>query len=376
MGVSDGSVDAVVKVVDNGSDTENWNLVITGDGFTRSELGDFSAAVDDLVAYMQTQPPFDSSIIWTRINIYRIDVASDESGTDNPDCDGTTVATYFDSTLCSNGKDARLMRIDAQLAKDTADDQTPDWDALLVLVNTTVRGGTTIDGVAVRTLSSDVNEGCLHELGHAAFGLADEYPYYSGCASGETGHDSYAGSEPAEPNVTANTDPATLKWSGYVTVGTPWPTTRNADCTQCDSQSSPVAAGSVGLFEGARYYHCGLYRPEFDCRMNHNTVPHCAVCCGVIISVIGQNSSCWVATAVYGDPLHPDVVTLRRWRDRHLAPGARGAAIMRLMVAGYARTGPALARFTRPRPRLARLLRTGGFQPLARMLRWQARRVR
>src|SRR2546423_12077908 len=101
MGVSDGSVGAVVKVVDNGSDTENWNLAITGDGFTLSELGDFSAAVDGLVAYMQTQPPFDSSIIWTRINIYRIDVTSDESGTDKPNCDGTAGGNYFRFTPCS-----------------------------------------------------------------------------------------------------------------------------------------------------------------------------------------------------------------------------------------------------------------------------------
>src|SRR5206468_7838051 len=144
----------------------------------------------------------------------------------------------------------------------------------------------TIDGVAVRTLSSDVNEGCLHELGHAAFGLADEYPYFAGCASGETGHDSYTGSEPAEPNVTANTDLATLKWAAYVDATSPWPTTTNIDCTQCPSQSSPLATGMVGLFEGARYYHCVLYRPEFDCRMNHNSVPHCTVCADVITSTI------------------------------------------------------------------------------------------
>jgi IgA Peptidase M64 len=138
----------------------------------------------------------------------------------------------------------------------------------------------------------------------------------------------------------------------------------------------PAAYRERGLFEGARYFHCGLYRPEFDCRMNHNTQPHCAVCSGVIIGRIVQSSACWVATAVYGDPLHPDVVTLRRWRDRHLAPGARGAPVMRLLVAGYARVGPALARLTGPRPRVARLLRTRGFGPLARVLRLRAGRVR
>jgi IgA Peptidase M64 len=155
MVTKQGSVGAVVKVVDNGADTDNWNLVVTGDGFTSSELTDFSAAVDDL----PTQPPFNSSVVWNLINIYRIEVTSTDSGTDNPNCDGTKVTTYFDSTLCGDGKNARTMGIDAQRVKDTADDKVPEWDALLVLVNTTVRGGTTVNGVAVRTLSDDVNEG-------------------------------------------------------------------------------------------------------------------------------------------------------------------------------------------------------------------------
>jgi len=227
----------------------------------------------------------------------------------------------------------------------------------------------------VRTLSDDVNEGCLHELGHAAFGLADEYPYFAGCTTDDAKQDTYTGSEPVEPNVTANTNLSTLKWAGYVDVSSPWPTTRNADCTQCDTQSSPLATGEVGLFEGAKHFHCALYRPAFDCRMNHNTVAHCSVCAGVITTTIMQQTGCWVATAVYGDPLHADVVTLRRWRDRHLAPGARGRPAMRLLVAGYARVGPTLARLTRPRPRVARLVRTRGFHPLARLLRRRARSV-
>lgn len=120
----------------------------------------------------------------------------------------------------------------------------------------------------------------LHELGHGGFGLADEYPYYRGCNLNppETGHDHYTGGEPAEVNVTANTDRASLKWGDLVLPTTPLPTTVNANCAQCDTQLSPVPAGTVGAFEGAKYFHCGLYRPEFDCRMNHRAEPYCAVC--------------------------------------------------------------------------------------------------
>jgi len=369
MGVSDGSVVGIVKVIDNGPDTDNWNLVITGDGFVQDELSDFATAVDTLVTFMQTQSPFDNALVWSMINIYRLDVASNESGTDNINCASTTVATYFDSTICANGV-ARTMRIDAQLVKDTADDQLPDWDALLVMVNTTDRGGTTLGGVAIRTLSSDVNEGCLHELGHAAFGFADEYPYSLGCGKDDSSKNVFTGSEPVAPNVTISTSLATLKWASLVDPATPLPTLANPDCTQCPPTSSTYPAGTVGLFEGASHHHCGVYRAELDCRMNHAKSPYCAACSDVILNTIFAAAPvCWVATAVYGDPLHPDVMTLRRWRDRHLAQGARGATAMRLLAAGYARVGPPLARFTQPRPRLARLLRTGVFRPLTRVLR-------
>ncbi len=57
----------------------------------------------------------------------------------------------------------------------------------------------------------------MHEMGHTAFGLADEYSTYAGCSSGETGHNTYSGSEPTEQNVTANI--TTLKWQSLVTAG-------------------------------------------------------------------------------------------------------------------------------------------------------------
>jgi hypothetical protein len=65
-------------------------------------------------------------------------------------------------------------------------------------------------------------------------------------------------------------------------------------------------------------------------------------------------------------------MTLRRWRDRHLEAGTPW---MRLLVAGYARVGPALAGKVRSRPRLARLLRTRVFGPWAGWLRRRERRT-
>jgi hypothetical protein len=163
-------------------------------------------------------------------------------------------------------------------ALSTAGAQVSQWNAVSVVVNSTVYGGS---GGAVGTfsLAPAAEEIALHELGHSAFRLADEYEYFRGCASGETDRNNHPVGELAEVNVTTSTDRATLKWRNLVTAPeTPWPTTSNANCAQCDPRSSPVSAGTIGLFEGAHYHHCRAFRPEFNCKMRVLGEPFCAVC--------------------------------------------------------------------------------------------------
>ena len=57
-----------------------------------------------------------------------------------------------------------------------------------------------------------------------------------------------------------------------------------------------------------------------------------------------EDDTCFVATAAYGSPSHPDVVALRAFRDNVLAKNAAGRAFILV----YCRVGPKLARFTRP----------------------------
>lgn len=184
---------------------------------------------------------------------------------------------------------------------------------LIVVVNSPIFGGS---GGQVPTFSSapEAEEIALHEMGHTAFALADEYEFFRGCGL-ETDRDNHPGGEPVEANVTTNTNPATLKWRHLLTPSTPVPTTRNADCTRCNPQPSPVPAGTVGLFEGAHYYHCGAFRPEFNCRMRALNNPFCAVCQERIRAVM----------AAYGGPALPTLPTLPTLRR-----GATGQAVRNL----------------------------------------------
>lgn len=69
----------------------------------------------------------------------------------------------------------------------------------------------------------------------------------------------------------------------------------------------------------------------------------------------GSGGACFVATAAYGDRMHPDVVTLRRLRDEILVNHRTGQAFIRV----YWSVGPRIARLVdcrRATGRLARLL--------------------
>jgi hypothetical protein len=276
MTTADGRVVGTTTVVDHGPPARRWNVVVLGDGFQESEFPKYATAAQRYVDRLFATPPFDE--LASVVNVHRVDVVSTDSGADDPvGCGGTgaTARTYFDATFCTSGI-RRLLVVDALTALTAAGDAVPQWNMALVIVNSEVYGGSG-GGVAVHSLAAGAEEIALHEMGHTAFGLADEYEYWAGCGV-DTDRDRHPGFEPSEPNVTTNADSATLKWRDLVGPSTPVPTTENADCTRCDPQPNPLPPGTVGVYEGARYYHCGAYRPEFDCRMRALGHPFCAVC--------------------------------------------------------------------------------------------------
>lgn len=281
MAASDGTVIGLTRVYDEGPASDRWNLVLVAEGYTSAQMPDFQTDVQDFITYLFTQPPFDEPAVACAINIYRLDVTSNESGADDPMCGdgagaGTTAATYFDATYCADGAIQRLLAGDSDLVRDTVHAALPEYDAIIVLVNGTIRGGAGGSVAWLSTSSGDWKQVAVHEMGHAVFGLADEYDYYS--TDNEEGHDNYTGGEPGEPNVTAEPNPASVKWSGLVTAGPTSPTMSNADCGNPNNAPSPVAAGIVGTFEGAQYFHCDIYRPEYACMMRSTGSNFCAVC--------------------------------------------------------------------------------------------------
>jgi hypothetical protein len=280
MTTSDGNVAGVTKIVDHGPDNARWNLVIMGDGYQTGQLTQYHNDVQSLVTTLFATAPFGD--LQHAINVHRVDVSSTDAGADDPTAcggSGVTPRTYFDASFC-NGGIQRLLEVNTTTALSVAANQVPQFHMAMVLVNSSIYGGSG-GSVAVFSLAAGANEIGLHEMGHTAFGFADEYEYYAGCGI-DTDRNRHPATEPVQPNVTINADRATNKWRDLVAASTAMPTTTNADCSKCDPQANPVSASTVGAFEGAHYYHCGAYRPQYTCRMRALNNPYCAVCQRVI----------------------------------------------------------------------------------------------
>lgn len=279
MSEDDGHVVGATQIVDHGPDTERWNLVVVGDGYQKAELDDYRDDVEDLVEAIRQTPPLDD--LFRAINVHRVDVVSTDSGADDPDeCSGgsgTTADTYFDATYCSTGPGGerveRLLTIDSGLALDVATEHVPNRHQVLCIVNSAKYGGS---GGAIATCSThaQASEIAIHELGHSAFGLADEY---GGEGTG-TPDD-----EPAQPNVTRDIDRATNKWRHLVETPTPMPSQCDPDCddSDCDPPDTAPPVDAVGTYEGAIYSDCNTYRPLPSCYMR-DYGPFCPVCAEVI----------------------------------------------------------------------------------------------
>jgi hypothetical protein len=275
MSTADGTVLSMTQIFGSAPHDRAFNVVLLAEGFTAPQQNLFNQSCADFSNAFRTTPPFDE--LTPAINIFRVNVSSTDSGADDPMSGGGTgviARTYFDATFGFNGV-RRLLVCNKSTALQVAADQVPEFTVVLVVVNSSIYGGS---GGAVGTYSLAVGatEIAIHEMGHSAFGLADEYPFYA-CPD-ETGHDHHPAAEPAAPNVTTNTDRNSLKWKWALAETTKIPTMRNISCTAVDNRPSTIPNGIVGLFEGAHYYHCGVYRPEYDCKMRSLGVPFCHIC--------------------------------------------------------------------------------------------------
>lgn len=275
MSEADGTVLGLHTLRATAEDSKQFNIVLLSDGFVTARLPQFEADARAMVDHFLATPPFNKPPFSECFNVYRIDVSSLGGGADKPLCaepggTGQRVRTYFDSTFCYDGQTQRLLYGNADLARQVVSRFLRNWHQIMVIVDDPDYGGGGGDVAWFSRGSGDWKDVAIHEMGHSAFGLADEYDY------GDVDH--HPGGEPRQVNVSQEPDPARVKWRSLVTAGPQVPTRANPDCTKTDPGPPATPASTIGTFAGAKYHHCGLYRPSFDCKMRTTAKDFCRVC--------------------------------------------------------------------------------------------------
>ena len=160
-----------------------------------------------------------------------------------------------------------------QAVRHALDTWVPDYDLVVVILNEPGFGGCGGGGFQIVTLGSSWAV-MAHEFGHGTGGLADEY-----CAKPGT----YTGGEPGAPNVTTNTNRATLKWRQFVNPATPVPTgtgrlrrlqrRTRAEAGRLDGSQTTSACSRAAVPGRA-----ASTARSINCRMRGNSPPYCPVC--------------------------------------------------------------------------------------------------
>ncbi|MEU0356800.1 M64 family metallopeptidase [Streptomyces cyaneofuscatus] len=287
----------ITPLLNAGSSDERFDVVIVGDGYTASESGLLRQHAEAKWAEIAATEP------WNKhrhaVNVWLVDVVSNQSGVDNDPGPGVSRDTALDMGFFCGGLE-RLLCLNEAKAQSYAR-QAPGMDAIVAIGNTTKYGGAGYPSLAtVAGGNAQAGRIAIHELGHSVGGLADEY-----WTPGTT----YSGGEPGEPNVTR--DPRGSKWASYQGRSTP-------------------DGGVIGAYQGGHQYERGIYRPSQDSLMRNINKPFNLIGLDTMDRAIGSKIS--------GTPSPgPGCATHRNTRTGTLATG--GSAYQPDSGSFSARTG-------------------------------------
>lgn len=308
---------------DHGPSRNRVDMVFLGDGYTTADLETaYPAHIQNALAHIFQggEDPFPRYRKF--FNVHRINIASTESGADNPGV-GVYRDTALDATYYGDGVNERSLQINNGKALLAMTRQLIGTgitaDVRMVTVNSSLYGGT---GGLFATYAGGnyaAAEVALHEIGHSFGNLADEYTY--GGAQPR-----YDGAEPSAPNVSLS--PHGEKWAHWLGYHQP-------------------GIGTIDVYEGAYYHEEGIYRPSFNSKMRALHQPFDAVSREQLILSIYDfvdPLDDWLATdllltgadMLWVLPIDPEVIKLQWYVDGILIAGATGDSF-RLTDYGYGR---------------------------------------
>ena len=150
MSTADGTVVGTTQIWGTAPRNRAFNIVVLAEGFTAAQQNDFNTQCETFLTAFWATAPFDR--LGPGINVFRVNVTSTDSGADDPAAaggTGATARTYFDATFGGNNI-RRLLLCNVTTALMVAAAQVPEFTVALLMVNSTVYGGS---GGAVGTFS-------------------------------------------------------------------------------------------------------------------------------------------------------------------------------------------------------------------------------
>jgi hypothetical protein len=307
----------LITIERNGDPADKVDFLLIGDGYTAAERGKFERDARRMMDILFATSPFKERR--RDFNVWGLVPASADTGISRPS-NNVHRTSPIGTTYDAFGSERYILTFNNRAFRDIA--AFAPYEFVEILTNTRTYGGGGIFGQygTVAVDSAQAPYVFVHEFAHHFAALADEY-YTSPVA--------YAPAtsrvEPWEPNVTALSDPKTLKWRDLVQPDTPLPTPwlkdefetasrayqeRRAKIRAANRPESEMEAlfaevrafevklfagekyaGKVGAFEGANYEATGYYRPEVDCIMFTRSPAFCAVCKRAIETIISLYSN-------------------------------------------------------------------------------------
>lgn len=245
----------VDNILVNGTNDKRINLVYLSDGYQSAELAAFTTKANSVTTALFNQSPFLEYKNF--FNVYAIKVPSTESGAKHAGTatDVTEPASpimnpnnYFGSRFDVSNIHRLLVPASSGQVATVASANVPEYDQLLVLVNSTEYGGSG-GTVATSSVNNSANEIMYHEIGHSFANLGDEY--WFNCSE--------------RKNRTANNNPATIIWDNWLN------------------------SNGVGIYPiGSSGAAASCYRPHQNCKMQVLGVPYCSVCKEAFIDRVYQ----------------------------------------------------------------------------------------
>ncbi|MCF8223890.1 MAG: M64 family metallopeptidase [Bacteroidales bacterium] len=226
-----------------GPDSNRVKLTYASDGYTGDEINTFPGHVKNSLDYLMTPGMYVRPLPRYKnfINVYRIDLLSEESGISVAPRYGRDKTKTVRNALGGSRDNDRLGWVDRRLAGPFFDQVAMELGTDEINWPFVVLNNPEYHNSGGRYVVFSYNFGKeigLHEAGHGFFGLADEY----------YGDGEYTRDEPRNINVTA--DPSGAKWFewlGYTDIDT--------------------ALGVIDVYEGAIYASKGAYRPSRNSKM-------------------------------------------------------------------------------------------------------------